>query len=207
MINVCPDALLDDGLLDFTLLFGSPGQQVAALASSLMSLGFSQAQGGVQLLRVPWMIVEADQDLKCNRDGEPSPPSKRLLFEVIPRRINLHLPDTRLLLEGQAAAAETAAAAAAQESKHKRWKLGRKKAFNPGSKPRPRLLLDLWRAQQPPGRLSRVIPGLRRLIGKTLWYCGLLSAGFALGFNAQQLLKGKEPDHGVVVGSKPMVYV
>jgi diacylglycerol kinase family enzyme len=28
MFNVCPDALLDDGLLDFTLPFGSPGKQV-----------------------------------------------------------------------------------------------------------------------------------------------------------------------------------
>jgi len=28
MINACPSALLDDGLLDVTLLFGTPGQQV-----------------------------------------------------------------------------------------------------------------------------------------------------------------------------------
>jgi hypothetical protein len=28
MVNLCPDALLDDGLLDFTLLFGSLGNQV-----------------------------------------------------------------------------------------------------------------------------------------------------------------------------------
>jgi hypothetical protein len=28
MFNVCPDALLDDGLLDFTLLLGSPKRQV-----------------------------------------------------------------------------------------------------------------------------------------------------------------------------------
>lgn len=28
MVNLCPDALLDDGLLDFTLLFGSLGKQV-----------------------------------------------------------------------------------------------------------------------------------------------------------------------------------
>jgi diacylglycerol kinase family enzyme len=28
MINVCPYALLDDGLLDFTLLFGSASRQV-----------------------------------------------------------------------------------------------------------------------------------------------------------------------------------
>jgi diacylglycerol kinase family enzyme len=34
MLNVCPDALLDDGLLDFTLLFGSPGKQVQPYFSS-----------------------------------------------------------------------------------------------------------------------------------------------------------------------------
>ena len=31
MINVCPDALLDDGLLDFTLLFGSAKRQVGCV--------------------------------------------------------------------------------------------------------------------------------------------------------------------------------
>jgi hypothetical protein len=30
MVNLCPDALLDDGLLDFTLLFGSLHEQVRA---------------------------------------------------------------------------------------------------------------------------------------------------------------------------------
>ncbi|KAF6259120.1 ATP-NAD kinase-like domain-containing protein [Scenedesmus sp. NREL 46B-D3] len=117
MLNVCPDALLDDGLLDFTLLFGSPGKQAAALASDLLRSGFSRAQGGVQLLRLPWLVAEAGQDLKCNRDGEPSPPANKLVFEVLPRRIQLHLPDSRLLLEGHAAAAaEEAAAAAATTS-------------------------------------------------------------------------------------------
>ena len=28
LLNVCPDALLGDGLIDFTLLFGSPARQV-----------------------------------------------------------------------------------------------------------------------------------------------------------------------------------
>jgi hypothetical protein len=28
MVNLCPDALLDDGLLDFTLLFGTLSKQV-----------------------------------------------------------------------------------------------------------------------------------------------------------------------------------
>jgi hypothetical protein len=51
--------------------------QAAALASDVVSSGLSQAQGGVQLLRLPWLVVEAGQDLKCNRDGEPSPPANK----------------------------------------------------------------------------------------------------------------------------------
>jgi len=38
----------------------------------------SHRRDELKLLRLPWMIVEADEDIKCNRDGEPSPPSKRL---------------------------------------------------------------------------------------------------------------------------------
>lgn len=54
-----------------------PCLQAATLWSDVMCSGLGQAQGGVRLLRLPWLIVEAQQDLKCNRDGEPSPPSKR----------------------------------------------------------------------------------------------------------------------------------
>ncbi|WIA28058.1 hypothetical protein OEZ86_010643 [Tetradesmus obliquus] len=187
MLNVCPDALLDDGLLDFTLLFGSPGRQAASLASDVLSLGLSKAQGGMQLLRLPWLVVEADQDLKCNRDGEPSPPANKLVFEVLPRRIQLHLPDSRLLLEGQAAAAEDAAAGPAKQ-RQRWWRKLRKQAMRTGHKPRPRLLLDLWGAQQPPGRLSRLLPGLRRALGRTLLWGALLTVGFAAGLQAQQLL-------------------
>ncbi|WIA07993.1 hypothetical protein OEZ85_007464 [Tetradesmus obliquus] len=187
MLNVCPDALLDDGLLDFTLLFGSPGRQAASLASDVLSLGLSKAQGGMQLLRLPWLVVEADQDLKCNRDGEPSLPANKLVFEVLPRRIQLHLPDSRLLLEGQAAAAEDAAAGPAKQ-RQRWWRKLRKQAMRTGHKPRPRLLLDLWGAQQPPGRLSRLLPGLRRALGRTLLWGALLTVGFAAGLQAQQLL-------------------
>jgi hypothetical protein len=56
----------------------------------------------------------------------------------------------------------------------------------PGNKRRPALLRDLWRAQQPPGRLSRAIPRLQRLLGRTLMVAGLIAVGFVLGHNAQQ---------------------
>lgn len=32
--NVCPDALLDDGLINFTLLFGSPGKQEGGIGET-----------------------------------------------------------------------------------------------------------------------------------------------------------------------------
>ncbi|KAF8072371.1 lipid kinase YegS-like [Scenedesmus sp. PABB004] len=244
MVNVCPDALLDDGLLDVTLLFGASaggqarvggsamraaaapaarraptaallpvrGAQVAALASDVMASGLGAARSGLRLLRVPWMLLEAPCDVRCNVDGEPTPPSsrrapravaagaamphargrapaahaarpgsaaRRLLFEVLPRRLRLHLPDARLLVEGQGEAA-----AAKARDRHW-WQAHRRRALNTGSKPRPGLLLDLWRAQQPPGRLSRALPGLRRLLGSFLRIAGLLALGWALGYSRQ----------------------
>lgn len=60
----------------------------------------------------------------------------RLVFEVLPRRIHLHLPDARLLLEGQGdEATRTTAAAAAGLGKGDRkawWKRSRRKGFRTG---------------------------------------------------------------------------
>ncbi len=39
MVNVCPEALLDDGLLDFTVMFGSLGKQVGARTCEYMPRG------------------------------------------------------------------------------------------------------------------------------------------------------------------------
>lgn len=46
-------------------------QQARELAADVASSGLDEAQGGLKLLRLPWLLVEADEDLKCNRDGEP----------------------------------------------------------------------------------------------------------------------------------------
>lgn len=90
--------------------------QAAVLASEVVASGLSQAQGGVRLLRLPWLVVEAPDGLKCNRDGEPSALSNRLVFEVLARRIMMHLPDSRLLLAGQPAAADPTTIATAGDA-------------------------------------------------------------------------------------------
>lgn len=56
----------------------------------------------------------------------------RLMFEVVPRRIQLHLPDARLLLEGQEAGAAAAAAAQGKRSHKAWWKKSRKHAMRTG---------------------------------------------------------------------------
>jgi hypothetical protein len=50
-----------------------------------------------------------------------------------------------------------------------------------GREARPRLLRALWSAQQPPGRLSRALPRLQRLLTQTLFTLGLVAVGFAVG--------------------------
>lgn len=115
----------------------------------------------------------------------------------------MHLPDARLLVEGAAGTAGgkdghgSGAAAATGGHHHRglRW-LRRGAARTTGQVMRPRLLLDLWRAQQPPGRLSRLVPRLRKLLASSLTGGGLLALGFLAGRHLharQQPLLGVAP--------------
>jgi len=42
--------------------------------------GMDEAEGGLLLMRVPWLLVEAAQRLKTNRDGEPTLESCRCVL-------------------------------------------------------------------------------------------------------------------------------
>ncbi|KAI8466085.1 MAG: ATP-NAD kinase-like domain-containing protein [Monoraphidium minutum] len=235
MINVCPSALLDDGMLDFTIMFGTPGQQLgragvgklrggmqidgwerrggasaphacsgaedareigrrpaqpltaarpmctpthstppprctrpqaARLAADVAARGLGGAQGGILLARCPWLLVEAGERLKTNRDGEPTLEARRLLFEVLPRAIRLHLPDDRLLLGGLPPPARAAAAAIAAPTRGRR---------------RRGVLRDLLRAQQPPGRFGRRLAALKRGAGRAAWSAAVFGVGYFAG--------------------------
>lgn len=96
---LCADALVDDGLLDLSIL-PKPGDLLTTLGSLLGSGG-----GLRELLvraRLPWVELDAGEGLAINLDGEPLE-ARRARFEVRPAAIRLHLPADSPLLRTNAA--------------------------------------------------------------------------------------------------------
>ncbi|MHC4939244.1 MAG: lipid kinase YegS [Planctomycetota bacterium] len=94
---LCPEARLDDGLLDVRILPGVPPDQVGEAMSVLMRDGLDAVERAIVSARVPWLEVEADEGISVNLDGEPQS-GKKLRFEVVPNAIRLHVPASCPLL-------------------------------------------------------------------------------------------------------------
>jgi len=81
---LCPDAQVDDGLLDIAIL-PAPQEMVGALRDLLAGEGlFVRA-------RLPWVEITCSQGLDINLDGEPLQ-ADSLRFAAVPAALNLHLP-------------------------------------------------------------------------------------------------------------------
>ena len=88
---LCPDALVDDGLLDVTLVPELSGE-VAATLGTLVKDGKHAALDRVATrARLPWVELDADQPLTLNLDGEPVQ-SRRFRIECVAGRVRMHLP-------------------------------------------------------------------------------------------------------------------
>ncbi|ANY86251.1 MULTISPECIES: lipid kinase YegS [Pseudomonas] len=87
---LCPDAWVDDGLLDIGIL-PAPQEMVGALRDLL---------AGEELFvraRLPWVEIKSSQGLDINLDGEPLQ-ADSLRFEACPAALRLHLPADSPLL-------------------------------------------------------------------------------------------------------------
>ena len=87
---LCPEASVDDGLLDIGIL-PAPQEMAGALRDLLAGEGlFVRA-------RLPWVEIKSAQGLDMNLDGEPLQAAS-LRFEAVPKALRVHLPADSPLL-------------------------------------------------------------------------------------------------------------
>ena len=88
---LCPQALVDDGLLDLTVVPPLEGELLATFGTA-MTEGKDAALDRVAIRRVlPWVEIASTEPLTLNLDGEPVE-SIRFRIDCMPGRVRMHLP-------------------------------------------------------------------------------------------------------------------
>jgi lipid kinase YegS len=89
---LCPDALVDDGLLDLSILPDVPHGERAAALHGLLHGGKVALWRHAVTARLPWVELAADEVVQVNLDGEPVS-GKNLRFEILPGALEACLPE------------------------------------------------------------------------------------------------------------------
>lgn len=88
---LCPDARIDDGLLDLTVVPELSGE-VAATVGTLVTSGKGAALERVAVrAQLAWVEIDCPQPLTLNLDGEPME-SRHFRIDCVPGRVRMHLP-------------------------------------------------------------------------------------------------------------------
>jgi len=88
---LCPEARIDDGLLDLTIVPPLDGELMATIGTVLAE-GKQAALDRVALRRaMPWVELQAVQPFTLNLDGEPVRDT-RFRIDCVPGRLRMHLP-------------------------------------------------------------------------------------------------------------------
>ena len=88
---LCPDALVDDGRLDVTIVPPLEGELLATFGTAVAE-GKEAALDRVAVRRaLSWVEIEATQPLTLNLDGEPVE-AMTFRIECMPKRLRMHLP-------------------------------------------------------------------------------------------------------------------
>ncbi len=85
---LCPQAMVDDGLLDISIL--PAPQEVVGTLRNLMTDGWGLDNLFIRA-RLPWVEIKVAEGLDINLDGEPLK-GDDLRFAALPRALRVHLP-------------------------------------------------------------------------------------------------------------------
>jgi lipid kinase YegS len=88
---LCPEATVDDGLLDVRILPEVPQGEVGKALGSVMREGLDAVERAVVGARLSTLDIEAPDEIFINLDGEPIS-GKRFHVEAVPKALRLHLP-------------------------------------------------------------------------------------------------------------------
>lgn len=88
---LCPDARIDDGRLDLTVV-PEPTGEVAGTLGALITGGQRAALERVAVrVQLPWVEIDVPEPLTLNLDGEPES-SRHFRIDCVPGRLRMHLP-------------------------------------------------------------------------------------------------------------------
>lgn len=88
---LCPDARIDDGLIDLTIVPEMAGELVNTLRTALTEGQVAALDEVALRTRLPALTIESDAPLVLNLDGEPRQ-AHRFDITCVPGRLRMHLP-------------------------------------------------------------------------------------------------------------------
>lgn len=94
---LCPDAFIDDGLLDVTVIPELSGEVAATLATLVKDGKDAALDRAAVRVQLPWAAIESDEPFVLNLDGEPLA-SRHFKIECAAGRLRMHLPEDCPLL-------------------------------------------------------------------------------------------------------------
>lgn len=88
---LCPDALVDDGLLELTIVPELTGAFAATLGTLITGGKRAALEQAAVRARLPWVEIDVAEPIALNLDGEPET-SRHFRVDCVPGRLRMHLP-------------------------------------------------------------------------------------------------------------------
>lgn len=88
---LCPDAAIDDGLLDLTIVPPMDGELAATLGTAILEGQAAALERVAIRAQLPWLEIVAPNPLILNLDGEPVQ-ARAFRIDCVCRRLRMHLP-------------------------------------------------------------------------------------------------------------------